>query len=65
MRVVGQAFCAARGDDVTGFNQVGVVRQFQGEAGILFDQKNADMSLAADAFDDGEDAFHDARRQPE
>src|SRR6476659_2569091 len=61
LRIVGERLGASRGDDIPGFEEVGVVRQLQGEAGVLLHEQHAYMLLAADAVDDVENLLDDTR----
>ena len=48
MRIVGQRLGAAGGDDVPGLDQIGVIGELEGEAGVLLDQQHADALFVID-----------------
>src|SRR5580704_1220407 len=65
LRIVGQRLGGSGHDDVTGFEEVGLIGQFQRERRVLFDQEHRDVLLAPYPLDDGKNVLDDARSKSE
>ena len=65
LRIVAQGGGLILQDDATGLEHVAVVRDFEREVGVLFDEQDGDAVLAVDLDDLFENRFHEQRRDAE
>src|SRR5580698_10971173 len=65
LRIGGKRLGGPRCNDITRFEQISVIGQFQRQNSVLFHKQYADVLLALDAAHDGENVVNDPRGKPE